>query len=79
VELDAGRRVAIMCAESVPWRCHRSLIADALLARGIPVTHILSATKANPHRLTSFARVEGGRLTYPSPDLELFGAARSPD
>ena len=79
VELDAGRRVAIMCAESVPWRCHRSLIADALLARGIPVTHILSATKANPHQLTSFARVEGGRLTYPSPDLELFGAARSPD
>jgi uncharacterized protein (DUF488 family) len=63
--LDAERRVAIMCAESVPWRCHRSLVADALIARGVPVSHIMSATKSNPHKLTSFAVVEGERVTYP--------------
>ena len=70
--LDKDRRVAVMCAESVPWRCHRSLIADALTARGVPAQHIMSATKANPHKLTSFARVEGERVTYPSPELDLF-------
>jgi len=69
--LDADKRTAIMCAESVPWRCHRSLIADALTARGIAVAHIMSATKANPHKLTSFARVEGERVRYPSPEMEL--------
>ena len=66
------RRTAIMCAESVPWRCHRSLIADALTARGIPVDHIMSATKANPHRLTSFAVVDGTRVTYPGETPSLF-------
>lgn len=66
IALDRDHRVAIMCAESVPWRCHRSLIADALTARGVPVAHIMSATKANPHKLTSFARVEGERVTYPA-------------
>ncbi len=71
-DLEAGRRVAIMCAEAVPWRCHRSLIADALITRGVPVVHIMSATKANPHQLTSFARVEGTRITYPAEVLELF-------
>jgi uncharacterized protein (DUF488 family) len=70
--LAADRKVAIMCAESVPWRCHRSMIADALTARAIEVRHILSAAKADPHRLTSFARIEGGRVTYPPPELELF-------
>jgi uncharacterized protein (DUF488 family) len=70
--LEDGHRVAVMCAESVPWRCHRSMIADALTARGVVVRHIMSATKANPHKLTSFARVEGERVTYPSIDLELF-------
>lgn len=65
IALDRERHVAIMCAESVPWRCHRSLIADALTARGIPVAHIMSETKANPHKLTSFARVEDRRVTYP--------------
>lgn len=63
---------AVMCAESLPWRCHRSLIADALLARGIPVAHIMSATTANPHKMTSFAHVEGTQLTYPAETLELF-------
>lgn len=60
-------RVAIMCAEAVPWRCHRSLIADALLSRGWEVRHIMSTTKADPHRMTSFARLESGLLFYPAP------------
>jgi uncharacterized protein (DUF488 family) len=58
--------VAIMCAEAVPWRCHRSLIADALEIRGIRVEHIMSANRVQPHRLTSFAVVEGSRILYPS-------------
>ncbi len=56
---------AIMCAEAVPWRCHRSLIADALTARGVAVEHIMSAASRKPHTLTPFARVEGNRVTYP--------------
>jgi uncharacterized protein (DUF488 family) len=66
------RAVAIMCAEAVPWRCHRSLIADSLLARGIAVAHIMSASKAEPHKLTSFARVAGTTVTYPGAVLNLF-------
>ena len=66
VDRARRERVAIMCAEAVPWRCHRSLIADALTARGIGVGHILSAERAQPHRLTPFARVEGSTVTYPS-------------
>jgi len=57
--------VALMCAEAVPWRCHRSLVADALTARGARVEHIMSAQRANPHRVTSFAAIEGKRVTYP--------------
>lgn len=57
---------AIMCAESVPWRCHRSLIADAVTARGGHVEHAMSASHANPHRLTPFAKVDGTRVTYPA-------------
>ena len=67
-ELIAAAREApsaIMCAEAVPWRCHRSLVADALVARGIPVREILSATNARPHSLTPFAKVSGARVTYP--------------
>jgi uncharacterized protein (DUF488 family) len=67
-----GRRAAVMCAEAVPWRCHRSMIADALTARSIPVEHIMSAAKREPHRMTSFARVAGTRVTYPAENLELF-------
>ncbi|WP_210481554.1 DUF488 family protein [Naasia sp. SYSU D00948] len=63
-----ARRTAIMCAEAVPWRCHRSLIADALLVRSAPVLHIMSAAAARPHALHSFARVNGMRITYP-PEL----------
>lgn len=71
-QLEQSSRVAIMCAESVPWRCHRSLVADALTVRGVRVRHILSEAKANPHRLTPFAQVDGTRVTYPSDALHLF-------
>ena len=57
--------VAIMCAEAVPWRCHRNLVADALTARGASVRHITSASRATEHSLTPFARIEGDRVTYP--------------
>ncbi len=59
--------VAVMCAEAVPWRCHRSLVADALTARGDRVIHIMGPGKGNPHGLTPWARVEGRRVTYPGP------------
>ena len=62
----AGRApLAMMCSEAVPWRCHRSLIADALVVRGWAVLDVMSAAKATPHKLTPFARVEGTRITYP--------------
>jgi uncharacterized protein (DUF488 family) len=59
------KTVAIMCAEAVPWRCHRSLVADALVARGWDVFHIMSKTIANPHTLTKFLQIKNGNLTYP--------------
>jgi uncharacterized protein (DUF488 family) len=68
IELGRRGRVAAMCAEAVPWRCHRSLIADGLVARGISVVHLLSPGHAQAHNLTPFARVEGERVTYPSAD-----------
>jgi uncharacterized protein (DUF488 family) len=64
-ELAAEGTVALMCAEAVPWRCHRSLVADALTARGAQVEHITSAKSASPHRTTTFARVDGLHITYP--------------
>ncbi len=67
--LAEQHRVALMCAEAVPWRCHRSLIADALFVRGYPVQHILSATRAQAHKLTPFAHVEEGHITYPEETL----------
>jgi uncharacterized protein (DUF488 family) len=66
-QASAGRHLAIMCAEAMPWRCHRSLISDAIIARGHKVCHIMSLEKAEVHRLTPFARVEGDRITYPPP------------
>lgn len=60
-------RTAIMCAEAVPWRCHRSLVADALVARGWDVTHILGAGQGKPHQLTTFAMIQAGRVIYPAP------------
>ncbi|KGI66882.1 DUF488 domain-containing protein [Mycolicibacterium rufum] len=56
---------AIMCAEAVYWRCHRSLVADALLVRGVDVRHIMARGSAKPARLTPFARVDGTRIVYP--------------
>lgn len=66
IELARQEPIALMCAEAVPWRCHRSLIADALTVRGIPVEHIMSATHRQPHTLTPWARVDGFRITYPA-------------
>jgi DNA-3-methyladenine glycosylase II len=68
--LTADGAVAIMCAEAVPWRCHRSLVADALTVRGARVEHITGPRRASPHHLTPFAERDGERLTYP-PDRRL--------
>jgi uncharacterized protein (DUF488 family) len=65
IEMAAKKQIVIMCAEAVPWRCHRSLIADALTVRKIQVEHIHSATSIKPHHLTSFAKVKGTHITYP--------------
>jgi uncharacterized protein (DUF488 family) len=65
IELAKEQTVAIMCAEAVPWRCHRSLIGDALLARGLLVDDIMSQTSTKPHALTRFAKVDGDRVYYP--------------
>ncbi|MGH9686419.1 MAG: DUF488 family protein [Candidatus Acidiferrales bacterium] len=69
IELAKLRPSALMCAEAVPWRCHRSLVADALLVRGIRVEHIISAAAPKPHSLTTFARVDGMCVTYPGENL----------
>ena len=61
-------QVAIMCAEAVPWRCHRSLISDALTVRGEEVRHITAVSEPSRHSVTPFARVQHGRITYPPPD-----------
>jgi uncharacterized protein (DUF488 family) len=58
-------QVAIMCAEAVPWRCHRSLISDALAARGVDALHIMNAGPPQRHAVTSFARIDGRQVTYP--------------
>ena len=68
IQTERQKRTVIMCAEVLPWRCHRSLIADTLTVAGCPVEHIMSATKTQPHSLTSFAKVEGRRITYPLVD-----------
>jgi len=65
IDLASDRVVAIMCAEAVPWRCHRSLIADALLARGLEPREIVSERSTRAHRLTNWAQVKDGRVTYP--------------
>jgi uncharacterized protein (DUF488 family) len=65
IELAAAGPTAIMCAEAVPWRCHRSLVGDALTARGADVIDIMSEAKAQPHSITPFALIERDRVTYP--------------
>ena len=63
--LAAREQVVLMCAEGVPWRCHRSLVADALLVRGVDVREITSGVRAQPHTLTPWARVSGTEIAYP--------------
>jgi uncharacterized protein (DUF488 family) len=65
LKIAREKHIAILCAEAVPWRCHRSLIADALMVRGTRVRHIMSGARADEHRLTPFARVRGTVITYP--------------
>ena len=65
IRLAKTKPCALMCAEAVPWRCHRSLIADALKVRKIPVKHIVSSTRAQPHKITPFALIRAARITYP--------------
>jgi uncharacterized protein (DUF488 family) len=65
IELSKDQRTVIMCAEALPWRCHRSLVADALSARGIAVEHIMSKGSRRPHAYTSFAKTQDGKVTYP--------------
>lgn len=66
IKLAKSEQIAIMCAEAVPWRCHRSLIADALLARGIETSEITGAIRTRPHTLTPWGKVNGTQVTYPA-------------
>lgn len=65
IEWSKGDQLALMCAEAVPWRCHRSLIADALIVRGLVVEELVSTKKRQLHKMTSFAKVRGKTITYP--------------
>ena len=65
IELGGGKQTAVMCAEAVPWRCHRSLVGDALVARGITVEDIIGGARRQAHKMTPFAQVEGTRVWYP--------------
>ena len=64
IELAKTERLALMCAEAVPWRCHRSLIADALSVRGVQVKHILSSASLQSHKITPWAKMNGTHITY---------------
>jgi hypothetical protein len=66
VQVANQERIVLMCAEAVPWRCHRSLIADALLVRGIRAEDIMSSTRRHIHSLTPFAKVRGTTIAYPA-------------
>ncbi len=77
VEHAHRERLALMCAEAVPWRCHRSLIADALTVRGIAVEHIVGKGRTQPHALTPWASVEGTAIVYPLAKAERYEAARA--
>ena len=65
IALAQQEPTALMCAEAVPWRCHRSLVSDALVVRGIEVREIVNESAPHEHKLTPFARVDGTRITYP--------------
>ena len=70
IKIAHEKTVAIMCAEAVPWRCHRSLIGDALLTHGIQVEDIYSMTSTKPHTLTPWAVVHGTTITYPADGIK---------
>lgn len=70
IVLARQEQIALMCAEAVPWRCHRSLIADSLLIRKIQIEHILSEKSRQPHSLTPWAVVNGTRITYPPESIQ---------
>ena len=72
-----GSRVALMCAEAVPWRCHRSLIADALSVRGFAIEHIIGHARTQPHVLTPWASVTGSAIVYPLAKAQRYEAAKS--
>ena len=69
IELAREKPTVIMCAEAVPWRCHRSLIGDALVIRGVEVRDIFSSKITKPHVLTAMAMVEGTLITYPAQEV----------
>jgi uncharacterized protein (DUF488 family) len=73
IGMGKKEQIAVMCAEAVPWRCHRSLVADALTVHHIPVFHIMPDGKLSQHKLTLFAQVNGTSILYPSENLELPG------
>ena len=79
IDLAIRKRTAIMCAEAVPWRCHRSLIGDALTVRGIEVRDIFSNKNVRLHRMTPMARVRGGEITYPGSSKERAMGHAEPD
>ena len=78
ITLARREQVALMCAEAVPWRCHRSLIADALAARGIAVREIVSGVRTRPHAVTPWAVIKGTQVTYPAAAMTTNRGARRP-
>jgi uncharacterized protein (DUF488 family) len=75
IELAKERPTALMCAEAVPWHCHRSLVSDGLIVRGVRVLEIISSAAPKEHSLTPFARVRGARITYPADQASLLDSA----
>jgi uncharacterized protein (DUF488 family) len=71
--LESDASTAVMCAEAVPWRCHRNLLSDELLRRGVTVIHILGAGSVQEHKLSEMARIEDGRVVYPPGQRSMFG------
>lgn len=72
LEITEGKRTALMCAESVYWRCHRRLVSDFLLANGVTVRHIFPSGELRPHQPTPGAKIEAGQVTYPAEQKSLF-------
>jgi uncharacterized protein (DUF488 family) len=70
--LDTEKDTSYMCAEAVPWRCHRNLLSDELVRRGLEVIHVVGPGKTQPHLLNKMAKIEGNRVVYPPPQSTLF-------